>query len=74
MKNKSLRIVQFELLFCRECFFSNHVTFLNPISNILCNFLLQLNMANGTLFALFALFVLKQRKNKLAQNKIRFDL
>jgi len=39
-----------------------------------CNFLLQLNMAKRR-HAFLTLFVLKpEKKNKLAKNKIRFDL
>ena len=38
-----------------------------------CNFLLQLNVAKRR-HAFLALFALKPKKNKLAKNKIRFDL
>jgi len=53
------------------CTITSH--FLNPISKMFCNCSLQLNMAKRR-HALLALFVRKPGKNKLAKNKIRFDL
>ena len=48
--------------------------FLNPISKMFCNFLLQLNMPKRRHVFLSALDPEAEEKITLAKNEIRFDL